>query len=247
MWDYWEGKTFKTKSSYRDRKEFEMKIKKILKELPTLPTTALVFYLFVVLLWNIELIPPPIEIVDFLENLYLKHGLFGLGIATFLEGIVYLGLYFPGSFIIALAVFFSDGSFMALFSISLVVAFILTITSFINYFLGRRISFKEDKGKHKKFKKLSKGLFLSMIHPNILAFYFFNAGLDRKGLWKVICVPMVMIPYGLAFAYLLSTFSSFAKQKLESPLFLFILIMIWLAVAFIIEHKRKIRKKLEKI
>ena len=225
-----------------------MKFRKILKQIPILPTTALIFYLFVVLLWNLGIIPPPTEIVDFLENLYNKYGLFGLAIASFLEGIVYLGLYFPGSFIIALAVFLSDGSFISLLSISLVVAITLTITAFINYFLGRHISFKENhKHNLKKYKKSNKGLFASMLHPNILAFYFFNAGIEKKDLWRIIFVPLVMIPYGLAFAYLLYTFSDFAKQRLESPFFLFILIVIWLMIAFIIGHKRKIKKEFTEI
>ncbi|MFH1365338.1 MAG: hypothetical protein ABIH28_02025 [archaeon] len=225
-----------------------MKFKKIWKEIPVLPTTALIFYLFVVLLWNLNLIPPPIEVVNFLENLYNQYGLFGLAIASFLEGIVYLGLYFPGSFIIALAVFFSDGSFISLLSISLVVAITLTITAFINYFLGRHVSFKENHKHHlKKYNKSNKGLFASMLHPNILAFYFFSAGIEKKSLWKIIFVPIVMIPYGLAFAYLLYTFSNFAKQQIESEWFLFALILLWLVIAFILDHKRKIQRELKEV
>lgn len=220
-----------------------MKFRKILKEIPILPTSALIFYLIVVLLWKVNLIPPPIEIVNFLESLYNRFGLFGLSIASFLEGIVYLGLYFPGSFIIALAVFLSDGKFLSLISISLVVAITLTITSFINYFLGKRISMK--KRNLETHKKLSKGLFFSMLHPNILAFYFFNAGLERKSLWKVAYVPVIMIPYGFLIAYLLSTLSSFAKQKMEEPWIFFTLIVLWIIIAFIIEHKRKIKKELK--
>ena len=77
-----------------------------------------------------------------------------------------------------------------------------------------------------------------MLHPNILAFYFFNEGIQRRGLWKIIFIPLGMVPYGLAIAYLLYTFSNFAKQRLESPFFLFTLIIIWLIIAFILEHKR---------
>ena len=222
-----------------------MRLKRIVKELPLLPTSALIFYLLMVLLWNLGGIPSPTEIVSFLQTLYNNYGLFGLSIATFLEGVVYLGLYFPGSVVIALAVLFSDGSFMTLFSISLIVAITLTITSFVNYFLGRHASFKKEKSQIHK--KASKGLFLSMIHPNILAFYFFDAGLSGKGLWKIIWVPIIMVPYGLAIAYLLSIFSDFTKQSLESPLFLLILILIWFIIAFVMDHKRKIKKRLIEI
>ena len=221
-----------------------MKIKKILKEIPILPTSALIFYLCAVLLWKINLIPSPIEIVNFLEFLYHQYGLFGLSIASFLEAIVYLGLYFPGSFIIVLSVFLSDGSFLALLSISIVVAISITVASFINYFLGRHISFKKsDPQEIVHHKKLSKSFFLSMLHPNILAFYFFNAGLEKRGLWKIAWVPIFMIPYGLFYAYLLFALSDFVKQRLDNPWTLFFVIMIWLIIAFIIEHRRAVKKK----
>lgn len=217
-----------------------MRDKSLLKRLPVLPITALVFYLIVVLLWNLNLIPPPIEIVNLLEELYTDYGLIGLAIATFLEGIVYLGLYFPGSFIIALAVFLSDGSFSSLIRISLVVSITLTLTSFINYILGKYILFRKTSIKTKS-KKFSKGMLASMIHPNILAFYFFNAGLKKTGLWKIIFVPLIMIPYGFIFAYVLYTFSKILKPALESPVILLLLILIWLVIAFILEHSKNIR------
>jgi len=62
-------------------------------KIPWLPLSALIFYLTAVVLWTINLIPPPTEIFIFLENLYNDYGLIGLFIASFLEGIVYLGLY----------------------------------------------------------------------------------------------------------------------------------------------------------
>ncbi len=218
-----------------------MKIKEIIKRIPKLPLTALIFYLTAFVLWNLGFIPSPTEIVMVLENLYNKFGFFGLFIATFLEGIIYLGLYFPGSFIIALAVFFSDGKFISLLNISMIVALTLTLTAFINYWLGRHISFK-NKEKIMKYKKATKGLFVSMLHPNLLAFYFFNEGLEKGNIKKIIYVPIIMIPYGLAFAYMLSIFSTVAKQKLESPLFLMSLIILWMIVAVVFNIKREYRK-----
>lgn len=217
-------------------------MKKIWKAIPKLPLTALLFYITAFILWNLNIIPPPTEIVLFLEKLYNNYGFIGLFIATFVESIVYLGLYIPGSFIVALAVFLSDGSFISLLTISIIVAFTLTLTAIINYWLGRHIMFKKEK-KLIMQKKVSRGLAISMLHPNLLAFYFFNEGLEKKNPWRFIYVPFFMIPYGLFFAYMLSIFSTIAKQKLESPLFLFSLIVLWLCVAFIFEHKRKIKKE----
>jgi len=222
-----------------------MDIKRFIKEIPKLPLSALIFYFIAFTLWTVGIIPPPIEIVTLLENLYDQYGLTGLAVATLLEGIVYLGLYFPGSFIIALAIFFSDGSFSSLFLISLVVTISLMVTSFVNYFLGRHVMFRHKGNEQliKKHGKVSKGFLLSMLHPNLLAFYFFNAGLEKHKPWKILLVPIIMLPYGLFFAWILSTFKTVLRSKLENPYIMLVLILIWITVAFIVGHLSKKRRR----
>ncbi len=222
-----------------------MDIKTFLKEIPKLPLSALIFYFAVFALWQAGAIPSPVEIVDFLEGLYDDYGLFGLSVATFLEGIVYLGLYFPGSFIVALSVFFSDGSPLSLFLISLVVAVTLTVTSTINYFLGRHIMFrhKGNEALIKKHGRVSKGLILSMLHPNLLAFYFFNAGLEKHNPWKITLVPIIMVPYMFLLAFLLSAFKVAIRGQMENPYLMLILILVWITIAFIIGHLSKKRRR----
>lgn len=212
---------------------------RILKKIPKLPLTALLFYLGILALWSIKIIPTPQDILRYLENLYQVYGYFGLFIATFLESIAYLGLYIPGSFIIALAVFFSDGSFSSLAIITLVVDLALTITSIINYLVGSWISTKSgiNMERLKKTEIYSKGIFVSMLHPNLLSFYFFNAGLERHNFKKIFIVPIFMLPYGFLVAILLSRFSGFAKQNLESPTFFLSIIVIWLVIAFAVTTK----------
>lgn len=223
-----------------------MQLKRFIREIPILPLSALLFYFAVVALWKLGIIPSPAEIVVLLENLYHNYGLVGLSIATFLEGIVYLGLYFPGSFIIALSVFFSNGSFFSLFLISFVVAITLTITSLINYFLGRHIVFRSNKNENlsTRHKVVSKGFLLSLLHPNLLAFYFFNAGLEKNTPWKIVLVPFLMIPYGFFFAWVLSTFKLVLRSKLENPYIMLALILVWITAAFVVEHLSKKRRRL---
>lgn len=210
---------------------------KFLRKIPKLPLSALIFYVLILIFWKIGFIPSPSNILIFLEELYTSYGLIGLSLASFLEGIVYLGLYFPGSFIIALAVILSDGSFISLLLISLVVAFTLTITSMINYFLGSKISLSKKLPLNKQI--FSKGLLLSMLHPNILAFYFFNSGIKRKNFLKILFVPLIMIPYGLVLSYLLYFFKKPLRIAIENPYIMILVIMIWILFAFLIANKNR--------
>ncbi|MAG02773.1 hypothetical protein CMI42_05530 [Candidatus Pacearchaeota archaeon] len=214
--------------------------------IPWLPISALLFYLGAIFLWQIHLIPPPHEIISFLENLYRGYGLLGLSIATFLEGIVYLGLYFPGSFVIALSVFLSDGSFISLLSISITVAFTLTFTSLINYWLGKHVRFKHLNEEDLLFdpkQPSNKGLFFSCWHPNLLAFYFFDAGIEKKSFKKILYVPFFMIPIGLFSAYLLYSLKAFLIPQIEKFYIMIALLVIWFIIAFLFTNKRKLHLK----
>ncbi len=193
--------------------------KQIFQKIPKLPLSALIFYISIIILWKFGYIPSPSNILLFLENLYQSYGLTGLFISSFLEGIVYLGLYFPGSFIVALAVILSDGTFKSLLSISLVVAIALTITSIINYTLGKKIlanKFNKELLLEKR-PIFSKGLLISMLHPNALAFYFFNSGIKKQNFLKVLLVPLIMIPYGLALGYFFYSIKESLKTAIENP------------------------------
>jgi len=226
-----------------------MKIIKFLKEIPLLPLSALIFYLIMVFLWKLSIIPSPSDIVLILEKINNNYGMMGIFISAFLEGIVYLGLYFPGSFIIALAVLISDGSIKSLLTISLVVAIAISLTSIINYYLGSYVS-SYNKHKYETINKnnISKGFLLSMVHPNSLAFYFFHAGIEKQHYWKIIYVPIIMMPYGFLFALILSAFREFLKSKLESPYTMLFLILIWIFLAFLFGHlSKKKRIALEKV
>lgn len=207
-----------------------------LKDIPLVPLSALVFHIVVSILWMSGIIPPPTVIVDLLRGIYEQYGNLGLVIASFLEGIVYLGLYFPGSFIIALAVFFSDGKFISLFTISILVAITLTITSSINYFFGRYITFRKEVVTDNK--RFSKGLLFSILHPNLLAFYFFNEGVHKNNPAKILFVPLLMIPYGLLFAYTLHIFSGPIKSQLDNPYLIGAIIFVWVIISFFIERKK---------
>ena len=217
---------------------------RIWHRIPKLPLSALLFYLFIILLWQIGLIPNPEGILSWLEGLYREYGLPGLFTASFLEGIVYLGLYFPGSFVVALAVILSDGSFGALLHISLTVSAALTLTSIINYSLGRRILRNElNENLYAKEKKLlSKGMIFSLLHPNSQAFYFFNAGIRKHNFFKVLLVPVILIPYGLLLGRFLFAIKGPLRSAIESPYLMISYLLVWMLLALLISLIKESKK-----
>ena len=222
----------------------KMDIKKFGENIPLLPLSAIAFYLIVLILISLKVIPSSTEIVILLENLYKNYGLISLFVGAFFEGLVYIGLYFAGSFIIFFIILFSDGKFISLLNISLIITSALTLTSLINYALGRYIfskQLRESKEIEKK-KRISNGLILSAIHPNFLAFYFFNLGLKKKGIWNIIFVPIIMIPYGLFLAFLITSLKSILRGSAENPYILITALLIWFVIAFMLKNKPLIKR-----
>lgn len=208
-------------------------------KIPLLPLSAIVFYFLVTFFVWTGIFLQPDEAIKILENLYENYGLLGLFVAAFFEGLVYVGLYFAGSFIILFVVLFSDGKFVSFLSISLVVTLAVTLVSFLNYGLGRYVISRRStvKKADEKDKKISGGLFLSTLHPNSLAFYFFNLGLKRESPWKVVFVPLIMIPYGFLLAFLFYQIKPILTQNADAPYLLLIILLLWFVTAFIIKNK----------
>lgn len=201
-----------------------------------LPISALIFYIFLLSLMFFGVIPPLPQIYEMLVGLYEKYGLYGLFIGSLLEGLVYFGLYFPGSLVVAFAVFLSDGSFTSLAIISLTVAIALTISMTINYYSGKNKTLnkflKPKEVKKEEKKAVKKGFFLSFIHPNTLGYYFYTLGARKDSIKKLVYVPIIMFFYGLALAYLLYAFKDSAKTAVENPYNMIILLSVWFLIAF---------------
>lgn len=216
-----------------------MKFREFLKEIPWLPFSALVFYLVVVALWTQGILPSPSEIFGFLEIMYAKYGLYAMFVSLFLEGLVYFGLYFPGSLIIFIALLLSDGSFGSFLNMVIVGASALTLAAGIDYFLGRNLRPKTTQFEEKRKQIASKGLFLALLHPNPLAFYFFNAGMRKQSSWKIAVVPFFIFVYGFALAYFLYSFKGVLIGSLDAPYIFALIILAWLILAFVVGRKSK--------
>src|SRR3989344_3307620 len=179
-------------------------------KIPLLPLSAIVFYFLAVIFVQIGIFPQPDEAIKILENLYTSYGLIGLFVAAFFEGLVYVGLYFA--------------------------------VSLINYVLGRYIISKNlrEKKELEKERKISSGLVLSALHPNSLAFYFFNLGLKKESPWKVIFIPLILIPYGFLLAYLFYQLKPILTKGAETPYILVTVLVIWFIIALILKNKNEI-------
>lgn len=203
---------------------------------------VLVFYLTVFSLWSFNIIPAPSEILIFIEILFNYFGLLGVFIAVLIESIVFLGLYFPGSFILIIAIFFSSGTFVELFMISFITSVALTIGSVINFYLGK---YRIINAQIPKIKTSELWFLLTFLHPNSMAFYFYSQGLKNKNFNHIYLVFFFILPYGILLGFLIFLTKNGFKSALENPYLMIIVIFIWIFISYLLTgfNKKKLSKK----
>jgi membrane protein DedA with SNARE-associated domain len=134
-----------------------------------------------------EFIPSLVEILAYLRTAYEVFGYPGLFIGSFLEGLVYLGLYFPGSLIIIVAAAFSNGTLVDFMKISSMVTIAISLASIVNYYFGKYSllnSFLKPSLIRKEQKKtLNVNFIFTFFHPNLLAFYVYTLGSKKESIF----------------------------------------------------------------
>jgi membrane-associated protein len=209
-----------------------------MRKLPLVPLSALFFYLMAMFFWNQGYIPEPAEMLNVLEGFYQRYQLTGLFVITFLEGLVYFGLYFPGSFIIGLAVVFSNGTPLELIMLSLTTSAALSAVSALNYFLGRIL---KNRSKNREFN--FKTFLAAHIHPNTLAFYYFALGVDKKPIKNLIFTPLISFVYALPTAFILFALGQNIEQAAENEFFMIAALTLWALIAYF-RPKKKAKVKI---
>lgn len=144
------------------------------------------------LLYDFLDLPPPVDIAKVLKEYFDQFGGATILFAAFVEGIFMVNIYFPGSFVIVLAVILADKTFPTLGAIALLTWIGFIVASFVNYFLGKFGFYKPllilgkkdaiDKTKLWMEKRGAHATFWAAFHPNFLAFVVVTMGVVRVSL-----------------------------------------------------------------
>ena len=206
--------------------------------LPWLALAALCFYVLVFILTVTHVLPPIRTSLELLENLHAKIGFIGFFIAALIEGIVYLGLYFPGTTFIVLGIILLTGGYIKIIFATLSVTVALTLATIINYYFGKRISRKKSRPlEHFEKKSPSKWFLFAFLHPDAMAFYFFNRGIRNHSPLQMILVPLVIFPYMLIVFTIIYSVKEYFRSLAEKPYLFFILILLWVIIEFALRNK----------
>ncbi len=189
--------------------------------------------LVLALLWKLFDLPPETEMIGVVSGWIGTYGLWVLLIGSFLESLLFVGLYFPGSLIIFLGVGLAPDSVAALWSVCAVSVGMLGGYS-INYLLGRYgwyrllLRFGLQGGITRAQTKLeqhdTRYIFYTFWNPGLAAFSATAAGIvQMSALRFFIRAVLAVVVWNTFWGVLVYSLGQDALQLLDVRLILFII------------------------
>jgi len=231
------------------------RIKEILK-LSTIPLVLMGIYLSMIFLWKLFSFPPPEELVIIVSSYFEKYGLLIVFIAALIEGVLLIGQYFPGGFIIFLGVISAAGNVLRAVNVILVVSLAFLISYYVNYLIGKygwyklfsKFGLKQsiDNSKKRLLKHGLKAVLFSYWEPNLASITATAAGILQLSARKFILYSMFGILIWSTFWGVLIFNIGEAALKLTGVKYITLIFLIWITIIIIgyfIREKRKVLKK----
>jgi membrane protein DedA with SNARE-associated domain len=192
--------------------------------------------------------PPPDEFVAITQDLLNRYGLILLPAAAFIEGLFMISVYFPGSLVIAVAVFLSDKSVL-----SLVIIGALTWAGFvaalpIDYWLGREGFYRgllwmgrRDVIENMENWLLRRGrsaLFWASFHPTFLSVAIVCTGIAQRGLRNSVApAALFLIPWISLIIAILAFVTKQVDIRDQNQTWVFIAILILWGVVLVVRSR----------
>jgi len=220
----------------------KQKIKQIFKLL-TIPLILLGIYLIVIILWNIFHLPSEKEMIEILKQAFLTYGSWIVLVGAFLEGLLFIGFYFPGATIVFVGIILAGVQVAKLTEVVIMVSVAFIVSYSINYFIGKygwykllhKMGLKKSlEGAKEKLHKNSLGvILLSYWSPNFASIVATAAGVLGVPFWKFFLYNIIgIIGWNVLWAVLAAILGANLLQFLCLK-YVLLSILIWILVILI--------------
>lgn len=199
------------------------------------------FLLFLIIgldfLEHFGVLPSINDLAIVISSLLEQYGLVIVGPLSFLENIILINTYFPGSIVILTAMALTAGNpvrgLLTYLNIYLFAFLAYHLNYYIGLYLGDKLQLKADKHKRKDYKVINLWLefFITFWHPQLAAYTCFKLGEENfqyKDIRKYILVVSFFWNtfWGLAMYFV----GQFANTKINFQGLSYIYIIVWLSM-----------------
>jgi len=219
------------------------KTKDILRIL-SLPLTFVVVYLILALIWKVFALPTDEKLVSIVSSLFNHYGLVIILVSAFIEGLLLLGQYFPGSFVIFLGVISAGKDVVRASEVVGVVSIAFFFAYLCNYLLGKYgwyrlfIKFGLKNSIDRTKKKLQKHVFKTFIlgywAPDFATITATAAGVLKLPLKTFLFYSTIsLLFWNIVWGTIVFTFGMAALKAVMGVAYVLIILTLWVAILLI--------------
>lgn len=198
---------------------------------PLIPLSVLALYLLFAITQSVGLIPDVQTITSSIQAAYSAHPNTVLVLAAFFATLVYVSLYSPTPFIIAIVIFVSEGTIQSFFSIGVVVTTGALIACLIGYSIGYVQNIQ-----HKQKMDHLKSFILGHLSLYSLGSYYYRLGQHRTPLPLYLLGTTIVLPiYSIVICWIVYQFSGISTDNIVN--YTIVGIAIWVLIELYRKNK----------
>lgn len=228
--------------------------KSILKAI-AVPLSFLVVYLTLIALWETFGLPPQEELIKIIKNYFVGYGLWVVFVGALVEGVLLLGQYFPGGFIIFLGVISAGRDIPRVINVVLLVSTAFFVAYYLNYLMGKYgwyrlfLKFGLKNSIESSQKRLSKhalkGILASYWEPNLASITATAAGILQIPLKIFLTYSLIGIAVWNTFWGTFVFIMGDVALKLAGRKYLISIFLIWILIVGMASLVKARKKRLE--
>lgn len=218
------------------------------------PFTICLFLIIFSFFYRLFNFPSPYELSIIIERWFNQYGLWLLFFAALVEGFFVIGMYFPGSLAIALAVYSLGKTPLDLFYIGGISYIAFLIANILNYYLGKYGYYKlllligkkdtVDKMQNTMQKHGNRTFFLTGFFPNFIAITSVCAGISNMNIFKTISLQATSLLFWVTIWTITGSLviKQVNLQDNNQSLYILAAIFLW-GIYLVIKENIKSKKK----
>ena len=224
------------------------------------PLLFLVLFGSLSIMWSVFDLPPVRELAENIEGWFDIYGLPVLFVSAVVEGMLLVGSYFPGIFVIFLSIILADSAFEA--EVAVVVATIgLSIAHVCNYALGRYgwyviltkfgMASSIENARETLVRRGPGALFLSYCLPSLGALVDTAAGIIHMPFKRFFFYSLVSMAFWNTCVAILVYFFRDIALYMASPdstgrVYIFAAVILWMVVVVFVDYHERRKQALRK-
>jgi membrane protein DedA with SNARE-associated domain len=215
-----------------------------------LPLAALLVLLSLYAVWHWLDLPPEETVIAIAQRYFETYGLLTVLVAAFIEGLLLIGWYFPGSLVIIFGLIFAGQDVPRVASVAALAAIGLLVAYVVNFMVGRHgwyrllLAFGLRAPLANAQRRLTKyglsAIFTTYWQANLSSVISTAAGVLQLSFPRFLAASFAAVAFWMTFWSTLIFFLGRAALTLAGFRFILLMILVWLILRFV--YRRSIAR-----